>query len=91
MLSAIFGGVAEAAADFVSEFALGFRCGQLSASWRDLPVLLLAPLMFSTILTGALLTRERFSGGPPESTSRWFKAFTLGFLFLGSHFLYKNY
>ena len=85
----LFGGVAEAAANSVSKLALGFSSGRLSATWHDAGLLLAATAVFFVILTGALVVGDNLLGRPLENTSRWFKAFTLAFVFLGSNIFYE--
>ena len=85
----LFGAMAEGLADTMSRLALGFAGGDLSAIWRDIPVLFLVAVVLSVGLTWALLTGDKLLGKPLENTVKWFKAFTLVFVFVGSHISYQ--
>ena len=84
-----FGGLTEAIADAMSRLIVGFGSGRLIAQLRDLPTLLLVAVVFSVALTWALLFAEKLIAKPLRKTPHWFKAFTLAFVFLGSHIFYE--
>jgi H+/Cl- antiporter ClcA len=87
--SVVIGGLAEIAADFLIKLTRGFAGHELTATLNDVPLLVFVVTFFAALLAYALLKGEKLIRPPLEKAPPWFKAFSLAFIFLGSHVVYE--
>ncbi len=68
---------------------IGFARQELTAGWRDIPLLVTFALLFSGILTCVLSAGDKFLRDQLDDQPRRLKVFTVVFIFIGSHIGYE--